>query len=641
VVSAWRQRERELIARGADVRLLSSRTWNEGGRDVEFDPESDDFAVATQTLGRHPSVFVYAPRPLWQLLSEGWDLLDLHEEPNALATAEILLMRRLRGLRTPFVLYSAQNIEKRYPIPFRWIERHALRRAAGAYVCNHEAGRILRSKGLAPRAKLIGLGIDLELFKPADRGTPVPPLRVGYVGRLESHKGVGILVEAAATAPDWTLEIVGGGPERPNLRRRAEQLGMSDRVRFAGHLGLALPEFYRQLDVIVIPSLPTRTWREQFCRVAVEAMASGVPVVASRSGAIPDVVAAAGILVEPGNAAQIREAVTAAIEPSHWHELRAAGLERAQRYGWSEVARQHMELYHQVLANPGPPEPDSAAPPEVVIVAYGSPKPLAQTLAALEGHFSVTLVDNSSLEETADLARRFNAHYVNPHGNIGFARGVNTALRSLGVRGRDRADVLLLNPDAVITADGVLTLQKRLHANSTYACVAPSQTHPITGAVERVVWPFPSPAAAWLTAVGAGRIDQRHGFVIGSILLIRRSALNDVGEFDERFFLYAEETDWQRRAVDRGWTIGFVPEVGATHLGAGTGGSSERRFRLFHTSLMTYMKKHYGRFGLASFRLAMVVGGLGRCILASGERRAAASRRVQLYLKPSAGDRVG
>ena len=133
---------------------------------------------------------------------------------------------------------------------------------------------------------------------------------------------------------------------------------------------------------------------------------------------------------------------------------------------------------------------------------------------------------------------------------------------------------MLLNPDATISADGVLALQKELHASARLACVAPAQINPVTGATERVVWPFPSPTAAWLTAIGAGRTDRRHGFVIGSILLMRRSALDDVGELDERFFLYAEETDWQRRALDQGWTIGFVPEVAATHIGAGTGGSA-------------------------------------------------------------------
>jgi GT2 family glycosyltransferase len=454
------------------------------------------------------------------------------------------------------------------------------------------------------------------------------------VGRLEAHKGVSTLLEAAATAPDWVLHVVGGGPQRDQLVRQSEQLRISHRVHFRGHLGSELSEFYRRLDVIVIPSLPTRTWLEQFCRVAVEAMASGVPVVASRSGAIPDLVADAGILVEPGDAAQIREAVTAATEPSRWHELRAAGLVRAQQYGWSKIAKQHRELYDEVLAEPTTPEPESLQPPEVIVVAYGSPEPLAQALTTLEGCFGITIVDNSSSRETAELARHFGAHYLDAQANLGFASGVNLALKSLRERGQGSSDILLLNPDATISADGVLALQKELHATATLACVAPAQTNPVTGAAERVVWPFPSPAAAWLTAIGAGRTDRRHGFVIGSILLIRRLALKDVGEFDERFFLYAEETDWQRRAVDQGWTIGFVPDVAATHIGAGTGGSAERRFELFHTSLLAYMNKHYGKRGWRSFRLAMIFGGIIRVIFATGEDRTDARRRVRLYLKP-------
>jgi glycosyltransferase involved in cell wall biosynthesis/GT2 family glycosyltransferase len=631
VVSAWRQRERELIALGADITLVSSRTWNEGGRDIDFDPESDRFAVAARTVGRHPSVFAYAPRPLWRLLSQHWDLIDLHEEPNALATAEILIMRRLKGLNTPFVLYSAQNIEKRYPIPFRWIERYALRHASGVYVCNVEAGRILHSKGLSAPARLIGLGLDLEQFSPANRNSPTKPLHVGYVGRLDAYKGVSTLLDAAAEAPDWTVTIVGGGPQTDYLVRQCEQLGISNRVQFKGHLGADLPALYRELDVVVIPSLPTRSWLEQFCRVAIEAMASGVPVVGSRSGAIPDVVADAGILFEPGNAAEIRDAVVAATEPSRWHELRAAGLRRAQQYGWVKIARQHRD--DEILADPTPRELESLEPPEVIVVAYGSPEPLAQALTSLEGCFGVTIVDNSSSSETAELARRFGARYIDPQANLGFASGVNLALRLIKERGLGASDVLLLNPDATISADGVLALQKKLHATARLACVAPAQMNPLTGAAERVVWPFPSPAAAWLTAIGAGRTDRRHGFVIGSILLIRSSALDEVGEFDERFFLYAEEADWQRRAVTHGWTIGYVPEVMGTHVGAGTGGSVERRFWLFNTSLLAYIEKHYGRRGRDAFRLAMMIGGLGRAILATGEARRAAARRVRFYFK--------
>ena len=90
--------------------------------------------------------------------------LDLHEEPFGVAVAEVLFIRWLRRRHVPFVVYSAQNIEKRYPPPFRWFERWSLRRAAGAYTCNVEASRILRAKGLAGPAVVIPLGVDISRF---------------------------------------------------------------------------------------------------------------------------------------------------------------------------------------------------------------------------------------------------------------------------------------------------------------------------------------------------------------------------------------------------------------------------------------------------------------------------------------------
>src|SRR5699024_1375677 len=111
--------------------------------------------------------------------------------------------------------------------------------AAGAYVCNAEAGRILRRKGLRPPVQLIGLGVDVDLFSPGARTQPQTPLQVGYVGRLEDHKGVQVLLGAMAGAeqlPEWELRIAGDGPRRAELEGLAQRLGIADRVRFEGHL---------------------------------------------------------------------------------------------------------------------------------------------------------------------------------------------------------------------------------------------------------------------------------------------------------------------------------------------------------------------------------------------------------------------
>jgi len=640
VVSAWRERERALRRRGVDVALVSAKRWNEGGRLVPLETEGDRFVRVAATIGSHPNAFLYAPGPLWRALGARPDLIDLHEEPFSLATAEILLLRLLRRSRAPYVLYSAQNLEKRYPIPFRWFERWALRGAAAAYVCNTEAGEILVRKGLRGPVRLIPLGVDTAQFRPAEREAPADPPTIGYVGRLEPYKGVDTLLRAIALHPDWRLEITGDGPQKAELVALADELGVTSRVAFLDFAqGDDLADRYRRVDAIAVPSIPWPGWLEQFCRVAVEAMASGVPVVASRSGAIPDVVADAGILVEPGAPEALAAGLADALEPSRWAELRVAGLRRAAEFTWERVAELQDELYREVL-----PANDSGRrrPPQVVAVAYGDPALLDGALEMLGGEFPLTIVDNSSSPVTTELAVRRGAHYIDPGRNLGFGAGVNAALRSLAERGLAGDDVLLLNPDARIGPDGIRAMHETLHARPRRAAVGATQTEPDTGAPVRVWWPFPSPLRAWIDALGLGRFDRARDFAIGSVLLLRAEAIAEIGLMDEQFFLYAEEVDWQKRARDAGWDIA-VAEVDSTHIGAGTGGDSTRREALFFASGEKYQRKHFGALGWQVFRAGVIAGATVRALVARGSTAAEARRRRAIFLEGPIrySDRVG
>ncbi len=353
VVTAWRQRERLLRAGGVDLTVVAAARWEEGGAPVEFTPEGDEFAVPVRTLGNHPNLFVFDPRPLWRLLGSGnWDLIDLHEEPFGLAVAEVLVLRALRARRTPFLVTSAQNLDKRYPPPFRWFERWSLRSAAGAYTCNAEAGRILRRKGLAGELELLPLGVDTDRFRPADRPPPGPRLRVGFVGRLIPLKGVDVLLRALALDDRLDLDVYGGGPDEAALRTLGTGLGLDGRVAFHGHVDEAfLGEVVPTFDVLAVPSLTTQTWVEQFGRVVVEGQASGVPVVASDSGALPDVVDGSGLLVPPADPAALAGALVRILdEPGLWQRLRDAGLRNVVRYSWPSVADQQRGLYERVVA---------------------------------------------------------------------------------------------------------------------------------------------------------------------------------------------------------------------------------------------------------------------------------------------------
>jgi glycosyltransferase involved in cell wall biosynthesis len=357
VVTAWRQRDREQRSLGTELALITPVRWNEGGRDVRLDRSvgaggADDFVTGVRTFGRHPYRFVYDPVGLVRALlrTSRPDTLDIHEEPASLAALEVWVLATLTGRGAPFCLYDAQNIEKRYPPPFRWIERFLLRRAAAVHTCNDAAGHILRRKGYSGRICNLGLGVDVDRFTPAAGDRRSAGLHIGYVGRLEPHKGVAVLVDAVARLPRAHLTIVGDGPERGALERSVNTLGIGDRVRITGFApNDQLPEVYRGFDIVAVPSLETSTWIEQFGRVALEAMACGVPVVASDSGSLPEVVGDAGILVPPGDADALVKALES-LDRADAELLGRAARERSLHWSWPSVAERQRELYEQVAA---------------------------------------------------------------------------------------------------------------------------------------------------------------------------------------------------------------------------------------------------------------------------------------------------
>lgn len=349
VVRGFRDRDHHLRALGVDETLIAPKRWNEGGRDVAIrtDEEERPWVRTACTLGQHPYRFMYHPVPIARALRElKPDVLDVHEEPASVAVAEALLLRLMFRRRAAVTLYSAQNIYKHYPLPFRWIERWALKAANIIYCCSSEAAGVLRRKGFAGRTPVIGLGVDVERFYPEAPRKADDGFTAGYVGRLERHKGVHVLIAALHHLPARVrLEVVGAGPFRQELETLAQPL--ADRVRFVDFVAYEdVPQLYRRFDAVVIPSLPTASWKEQFGRVAVEAMASGVPVVASADGALPEVVGPGGLLVPPNDCLALATAISTLVEHEAVRRRYArAAHEWAQRYSWAAIAKQHRDVY--------------------------------------------------------------------------------------------------------------------------------------------------------------------------------------------------------------------------------------------------------------------------------------------------------
>jgi glycosyltransferase involved in cell wall biosynthesis len=192
-----------------------------------------------------------------------------------------------------------------------------------------EAGNIKASLGLSPSARLIG-----------------------SVGRLEPVKGHVYLLDAFATLaprfPDLYLALVGDGELLPELRSRAENAGLTERVLFLGWRE-DVPSLLQAFDLFVFPSLS-----EGMGRGLVEAMAAGVPIVATKAASIPEVLAEgeAGYLVEPASAASLAAGIeTLLLDPELQSRLVKVGRDRAQDYSVEAMLQKIGAVYQDVLGN--------------------------------------------------------------------------------------------------------------------------------------------------------------------------------------------------------------------------------------------------------------------------------------------------
>ena len=354
-----RQRERALARLYPDVELevVTTERWREAEMEVDATPD-DLFPVHTARshLSQHIQLFAYDPRPIIRALREHQPhLIDMSHEPYSVAAAEILTLCNWYAPQAPIVMQTNQNILHNYPPPFNWLERRAFRRVAAAYACSESVCEVLRAKGFTKQAPIVPFGVNTEAFRPrsAGAGSLSGPLTIGYIGRLLPGKGLNVLADALATIndEDWQLLVVGDGSERGFFEQELRAAGLSKRAEFTGAINFALvPEYFHRLDVLVIPTETTKRMREQFGRVIVEAMASGVPVIGSTCGAIPEVIGEAGLVFPEGDAA----ALAGELRRMLWDEdlrkrLAIAGLARVGQYSWEQVAEKTYELYTQVL----------------------------------------------------------------------------------------------------------------------------------------------------------------------------------------------------------------------------------------------------------------------------------------------------
>ena len=259
-------------------------------------------------------------------------------------------------------------------IPFN-MERNPHRREtkklvtdnADVFIVHTERSRRMLDMEGIPADKVIKIlpGADIEVFSPgkANResfGICEDEFVVLFVGWMLPRKGIDFLLLALRELhkdPDlkdkkFKLMIVGSGPGKQRVEKLAERLGVSNLCKFTGSIQHSqMPEAFRAADVFVLPSIATGQWQEQFGMSLIEAMACGVPIISTLSGAIPEVAGDSTVLVQPNDFLALYESLKGLVlDVAKREKLGKAACEHARKhFTLRDFAERLSDLYENLL----------------------------------------------------------------------------------------------------------------------------------------------------------------------------------------------------------------------------------------------------------------------------------------------------
>ncbi|MBI4570553.1 MAG: glycosyltransferase [Chloroflexi bacterium] len=371
-----RELSRELAERGHHIDVFTRRSGRDEPETVEF---AGPFArlvrieagparrVEKAQLGRYVDAFAEGVAAFAERSGLRYDVVHSHYWLSGVA-GERLKARwgvpHIAMFHTLGEIKSRARISEHEPELRIAAERDIARNADRIVVAGRdELQQLVRLYGAdAARIALVPCGVNLDLFQPVEKGDARRQLGLGdgdrillFVGRIEPLKGVDILLGAAAqieSASDCFVIVIGGDSTARNevahLRSLAVQLGIAERVMFLGAVDHErLPMFYSAADVCVVPS-----FYESFGLVALEAMACGTPVVASRVGGLAGTVrdGETGYLIPWRCPEPFAERIELLLGNE---ELRSAfgrsAREAVERYRWGNVAEAVLAIYREAI----------------------------------------------------------------------------------------------------------------------------------------------------------------------------------------------------------------------------------------------------------------------------------------------------
>ena len=354
---AARGKLKALAGLGASIAAAVPERWSPPGLGAEQRTVfGDEAGVRTVPIPVRGSTAPGAD-PSWnraalrQLLTDFRpELIQIEEEPwtHAAGTAAALARR----LRVPYIVLTRESLRGSHGAVARFRRSRVLSGARGLIAVNELAAKLVARHYPKLAIKVIpqvGVPLPLQATPPERAG-----LTIGFFGRLLPEKGLDLVFRACVKLIGrWTITVVGTGPAQEALEGLAERLGIAGRVTWLGALPRQrVDEVWTGLDCLVLPSRTAPNWIEGNPRAAVEAMANGVPVVASTAGALPETVGPAGIVVPEEDVEAIAEALQRLHDdPAERGRLAAEGRRRVMaEYTDAAIADKSLRFWRDAIA---------------------------------------------------------------------------------------------------------------------------------------------------------------------------------------------------------------------------------------------------------------------------------------------------
>jgi glycosyltransferase involved in cell wall biosynthesis len=347
---------------GVSMEALTGHLHREGTRELRLPDIAEWFGVPVhvgKTIGKFPNR-TWMLGQLRQCLQKRPDVILAYTDWNHWLTFEVALASAFWARQSKLIIQAWENQTPTWrTFPQRnallyvldgALEKIIFRAADGIAARNPQAVEVLQKRGYGKQIRLIPWGVDTELFRPQEPASG-KEFTVGYVGRLVREKWIDDLLAALPGIEGVQALIVGSGPAERELQDMAKKLGINARFRAAVPQE-ELPTWYGRMDLLVLPSRTTRRWAEQFGRVLVEAMAMGVPVIGSDSGAIPWVIGDKDLIYPEGNVQELRNLILTMKSSEHLRRIKAdEGRRRAREtFTWEIHARATVEFCREVIS---------------------------------------------------------------------------------------------------------------------------------------------------------------------------------------------------------------------------------------------------------------------------------------------------